>query len=93
MIPPDINAQISAGLKPFNAIDLNQQLGTMFRAFIHSKNSVNQWRDWLAGTDLKATPYNFSGSDEALIKSAVNDLDTSLDAINMTFVNQLAGPF
>lgn len=32
-----------------------------------------------------------SAEDETLIKSAVGDLDTALDAIDMTFINQLVG--
>ena len=82
-----------AGLAPVNATDLNTQLGMMLRFFINSKKTINQWRDWLAGIDLTKEPYYFDSSQDALIKSAINGLDDSLDAIDMTFVNRLAGPF
>ena len=84
---------MSAGLKPVNAFEFNQQLGLMLRKFIDDKNSVSQWRMWIGGVDLTKDPYLFSDSDQALIKSAINDLDNELDTINMTFINQLAGPF
>lgn len=90
MIPPPTP---SAGSAPTNAYEFNLQLGTLLRGFINSKNSVNQWHEWLGGVDLKEDPYNFTASDEALVKSAINDLDTSLDGLDMTFINRLAGPF
>ena len=84
---------VSAGLKPANALDFNNQIGTMLRTFINSKRSVNQWRDWLAGIILTDPPYGFTATEEAVIKSAINDLDAALDAIDMTFINRIAGPF
>jgi hypothetical protein len=45
----------------------------------------------LAGIDLKEEPYLMTPEDETLIKSAVNDLDSNLQAVNMTFIQQLVG--
>ena len=80
-----------AGLAPANADVVNNNVGLILRAFVDNKESVGHMRDSLAGIDLKIDPYNMSAADETIIKTAVNELDTALDAIDMTFINQLTG--
>lgn len=80
-----------AGLAPRNADEVNNNVGVILRRFVDDKESVTHLADGLSGVDLKAPPYNMDPDDETLIKSAVNDLDTALDAINMQFINKLVG--
>ena len=80
-----------AGLAPANSNEVNNNVGVILRRFVDDKESVNHLMASLAGVDLKAEPYLMTAEDETLIKSAVNDLDTALDAVNMTFINQLVG--
>ena len=87
--PPPPPATI--GTAPETAFAVNQIIGQHLRAFAQSKMTVNQDHDWLGVTDLKAAPYFFSDEQEATIKSAVADLDTALDAIDMTFISRIIG--
>lgn len=80
-----------AGLTPKSADEINNNVGVILRRFVDDKESVGHMKENLAGLDLKAEPYLMSAEDETLIKSAINDLDTALDAINMTFINALVG--
>ena len=86
--PPD-----TVGLDPQNADEVNRQIGTHLRNFVEIKETIGHNRDWLAGVDLKVSPYLFSADQETLIKSAILQLDSDLDAIDMTFINQLTGLF
>ena len=79
------------GLAPANAFEVNNNVGIILRRFVDDKESISHLRESLASLDLKADPYNMTAEDETLIKSAVGDLDTALDAIDMTFINQLVG--
>jgi predicted transcriptional regulator len=81
----------TVGTAPENATVLNQLVGTHLRTFLSIKNSINQDRDFLAATDLKVAPYYFTTDQETLIKSAVLELDTALDAVDMTFITRLIG--
>lgn len=82
---------MTVGLTPKTADEINYNVGTLLRRFVDDKESVNHMADALAPLDLKAEPYLMSEEDETLIKSAVNGLDTALDAIDMTFINRLVG--
>lgn len=83
----------TVGSAPISADVLNQQLGFTLKQFTTTKAQIATWKDWLLTVDLKVEPYFFSTEQETLIKSAINDLDAALDAINMTFVIRLTGPF
>jgi hypothetical protein len=83
----------TVGLAPINADEVNRTIGTHLRAFVANKNSISQDQDWLASTDLKADPYFLSADQETLIKSAIGQLDPTLDAVDMTFINRLVGMF
>ena len=79
------------GTQPENAMVLNQLIGQHLRAFIDIKNSINQDRDFLEATVLTDAPYHFTADQETLIKSAVLELDSAMDAIDMTFITRLIG--
>jgi hypothetical protein len=87
--PPPPPATI--GTQPESAFAVNQIIGAHLRAFAASKVTTNQDAAWLAVTDLKTAPYYFTSDQEATIKSAVADLDTALDAIDMTFISRIIG--
>jgi len=86
--PPD-----TIGLDPENADDVNRQIGTHLRQFVNIKETIGHDQDWLAGSSLGDPPYNFSASQETDIKTAIAQLNTALDAVDMTFINRLTGLF
>jgi hypothetical protein len=79
------------GSAPTDANDYNVKLGFLLKQFISIKTQINQWQAWQAGVNL-ADRYGFTAGDAALASSAINGLDAELDAVDMTFINQLAGP-
>lgn len=79
------------GLSPKTADEVNNLIGTHMRQFVDLQNVIGGDHDWLLAADLQAEPYLMSAEDETLIKSAVGDLDTALDGIQMTFINRLVG--
>ena len=92
MIPPsEPTAPATIGTQPRNADEVNALVGTHLRSFIANKNAIGQDHDFFLTVDLKAAPYYFAAEQETLIKSAIADLDASLDAVNMTFISQLVG--
>jgi hypothetical protein len=90
-IPTEPQPPTTIGTQPRNADEVNGLLGTHLRGFATNKVTINQDAAWLAVTDLKAAPYYFTDEQEATLKSAVADLDTSLDAIDMTFISRIIG--
>lgn len=87
--PPPPPATV--GTAPQDAFAVNQIIGQHLRAFSQSKLTVSQDHNWLDTVDLKAAPYYFAEEQETLIKSAIADLDTALDAIDMTFISRIIG--
>ena len=81
----------TVGTQPRNADEVNALVGTHLREFVVSKGRVNQDHDFLAATDLTVAPYYFTPDQQTLIKSAIADLDTALDAIDMTFISRIIG--
>ncbi len=81
----------TVGTQPENATVLNLLVGQHLRTFVQAKLIVGQDADFFVATDLTAAPYFFTTEQETLIKSAVADLDTALDAIDMTFINRVIG--
>jgi hypothetical protein len=90
-IPQEPQPPSTIGTQPRNADEVNALVGTHLRAFVTSKLTVGQDHDFFAVTDLKAAPYFFTDEQEALMKSALADLDTALDAIDMTFISRIIG--
>lgn len=91
MTPPEPSPPTYIGTQPRNADEVNALVGTHLKGFIANKNAVGQDHDFFLTVDLKAAPYYFAPEQETLIKSAIADLDTALDAVNMTFISQLVG--
>jgi hypothetical protein len=89
--PPEPTAPATVGLSPKTADEVNYSVGIMLRQFTDVQESVGHFREWLAAADLKVAPYNFAADQETLIKSAIADLDTALDGVDMTFINRLTG--
>jgi hypothetical protein len=84
-------SQTEPGLSPSTSGEVNVQTGQLLRNFTAVKEAVHRQQGWLVATDLKVAPYNMSADDETLIKSALSGLDTSLAAVDMTFINRLTG--
>jgi hypothetical protein len=82
---------VRVGMNPLTADEVNVNVGTLLRQFVIIKENVGHYQAWLAGVDLKAEPYNMEADLEGLLKSAVFGLDSSLDAIDMSFINRLVG--
>lgn len=80
-----------AGLTPVTADDVNNTVGNVLRQYVNSKEGVDHAQANLAAIDLTVPPYSMSPEDSLNIKSALNGLQTALDAIDMTFVNRLIG--
>jgi hypothetical protein len=90
-IPPEPSPPATIGTQPRNAEEVNMLVGTHLRGFIANKNAVGQDHDWLITIDLKVPPYNFTQAQEDSIKSGIGDLDTALDAVDMTTISRLVG--
>jgi len=83
-----------AGLAPIDANSLNNDIGNVLKSFSQVRTFVHQHAAWLQAEDLTLPPYNMTTDDQTLIKSAVIPLDTSLQAVDMTFISRLIGlPF
>jgi len=80
-----------AGLAPQSANEVNMNVGQVLRQFTDVRGLVHQHWLWLQAEDLKVAPYNMTADDETLIKSALGPLDTSLQAVDMTFISRLIG--
>lgn len=91
MTPPEPQPPATVGTQPRNADEVNGLVGLHLKDFLRNKTVINQDQDWLATADLKAAPYYYAADQETLIKSAFADLDTQLDAIDLTFISRLVG--
>lgn len=87
--PPPPPATV--GTQPRNADEVNALVGTHLRGFLASKVTINQDQEFLSVTDLKVAPYYFTDEQEATIKSAITDLDATLDGIDLTFISRIVG--
>jgi hypothetical protein len=79
------------GLNPQNGDELNISVGNILRLFTDTKESIDHYAEWMLAVDLKEPPYNVTDEQESVIKSAIIGLDTSLDAVDMTFIRRLTG--
>lgn len=90
-IPTDPPPPATIGTNPRNADEVNGLVGLHLKDFTRNKGVINQDQAFFSVTDLKVAPYFYTAEQEAAIKSAFADLDTQLDAIDMTFVSRLIG--
>jgi hypothetical protein len=86
--PPD-----TIGSQPKNAAQVNDTVGLHLRQFLAAKIAINQDQDYFAATDLKAAPYYFTPAQETDLKTAISQLDSALDAIDLTFINRIVGMY
>lgn len=82
---------MTPGLSPKTADEVNLQVGSILRQFVDVQESIGHFQDWLLSADLKIAPYLMTAEDETLIKSAIGSLDTTLDTVDMTFIDRLTG--
>lgn len=82
-----------AGLTPGTSDQVNMEIGTHLRAFVDVKNTIFNDQASLAGLQLQQPPYDMSAADETDIKTAINQLNTALQAVDMTFIDRLTGLF
>lgn len=91
--PPATSPPATVGLAPASAYEVNSQVGLHLRDFTAIKERIAHDQAFLVATDLKVEPYLFSDEQETLLKSAIAGLDTSLQAVDMTFIDRLTGLF
>lgn len=84
---------MTVGLSPRSADEVNNQVGMILRQWTDNKESISHYHEWLASADLKVDPYNMTPEEETLIKSAIADLDATLDGVDTTFIDRLTGLF
>jgi hypothetical protein len=90
-IPQEPQPPSTVGTAPRNADEVNGLVGLHLKDFLRIKTVINQDAAWMAPTVLTDPPYHFTADQETLIKSALNDLDNALDAIDLTFISRLVG--
>jgi hypothetical protein len=81
------------GTNPRNADEVNGLVGTHLKGFLASKGTIEQDQNFMAATDLKAAPYYFSDAQETQIKTAIAQLNTSLQTVDLTFISRIVGMF
>lgn len=82
-----------AGLSPQSANEVNAQVGQHLRAFVTLRETIGHDWDSLQGLALQNPPYSMSAADETDIKTAINQLNIALQAVDMTFIDRLTGLF
>lgn len=90
---PPGEAPTTIGSNPKNADEINYLVGTHLRAFLATRVTIGQDENFMTATDLKVAPYNFTADQETQIKTAISDLNTSLQAIDLTFISRIVGMF
>jgi len=89
-IPP---APTTIGTNPRNADEVNGLVGTHLKGFLAAKATIEQDQNFMAATDLKAAPYGFTPDQETEIKTAIAQLNTSLQTVDLTFISRIVGMF
>lgn len=79
------------GTNPKNADEVNGLIGVHLRSFLQVLNQTKQDADFCASADFKVAPYYFTQAQEDTLKSAVNGLNTALQAIDLTDINRVVG--
>jgi hypothetical protein len=90
-LPVEPSPPATIGTQPRNADEVNGLVGTHLRGFVANKNAIDQDHNFFGSTDLTGAPYFFTVDQETLLKSAIADLDTALDGIDMTFISRIIG--
>lgn len=82
-----------SGLEPKSADEVNANLSTRLRNFVNIREGVFRDNSWLVGVSLQQPPYEMSAEDETNLKTAFSQLNTDLQALDMTFVMRCVGLF
>lgn len=82
-----------AGATPSTADQVNFSVGQHLQQFVTMKDIISHDEASLSGLSLQGAPYNMTAGDETNIKTAISQLNTALQAIDMTFINRLTGLF
>jgi hypothetical protein len=82
-----------AGTTPKTADEINNLVGVHLRQFVDIQEIIFHDFSSLSGLSLTAPPFEMSASDETDIKTAINGLNTALQAVDMTFIDRLTGLF
>jgi hypothetical protein len=90
-IPVEPTPPATIGTNPKNADEVNGLIGTHLRGFLSVLHQIEQDHDFCDAQDLKVAPYYFAQSQEDTLKSAVNGLNTALQAIDLTDINRVVG--
>ena len=89
--PPSPPAKV--GTNPRNADEVNALVGTHLKAFLACRGTIEQDENFMLATDLTAAPYYFTDDQQTEIKSAIGALNTSLQAVDLTFISRIVGMF
>lgn len=81
------------GAAPKDAVEVNALTGQHLRQFVQIQETINHDFSSLSGIDLKVPPYEMSADDETTLKTAIAQLNTALQAVDMTFINRCTGLF
>jgi hypothetical protein len=84
---------MTAGATPQTAEQVNFSIGQHLQQFVSIKESIEHDAANLAGIDLTQPPYSMAPDDQTTIKTALNQLNGDLQAVDMTFINRLTGLF
>jgi len=79
------------GLSPASGQEVNTNTGMVCRSFASLKAVIEEQAAWLSATTLTVPPYDLSTDDETAIKTAILQLNTALQGVDMTFINRLIG--
>jgi predicted RNA methylase len=79
------------GMNPKSADEVNFSVGQVLRQFVAAKDAVNRSQQSLTTLVLTDPPFGMTPGDDATLKTAMNELDTALDAIDMTWINRIIG--
>jgi hypothetical protein len=88
---PPGQSPTTVGGNPRSPDEVNAVIGKHLSDFLAAKVAIDQDARFCAATDLKVSPYNFTGDQEDALKAAVSSLDSALDAIDLTFVMRIVG--
>lgn len=92
-IPTDPAPPATIGTNPKSADEVNGLVGTHLKGFLASRGTIEQDQNFFAATDLKAAPYFFSDTQETDLKTAISELNTALQAVDLTFISRIVGMF
>lgn len=87
----NVNAGGAIGTLPAGNNDVNLAIGGLCRQFLLFKDSVHRAQKTFAALDLTLAPYTFDATGNSNLKSALNGLDTAMQAVDTTFIDRVAG--